>query len=516
MHSTGDLTLERVLRHRAAVDPGRTFIVWEAADGRWTEACYGEIDALVDRLAGGLSGLGVGRGDPVIVHSANRPESVVALLALARLGAIGVPTIAQYTADELGYVVGHVGAVGIVCDAPRLAIAQEASEPHGVRFLLSMAPDAPAPWLSWEEGLADAAGGPPIEPGVSVEDTGIVMYSSGTTARPKGIELSHRALMVAAEINAQHQRLRPEDRWMCIVPVFHVNGLLISTMATMVTGSSIVLTEQFDFARYLRQLRTYQATVAFVPAMVARRLLGEPDRPSDREHRLRLMLYGMPLAQEEVEAFERRFDVPLVNLWGMTENAGLGTRTPPYLPRRAAAIGLPVLGSEVRVVDADGIEVPRGTPGRAHYRGAGLAAGYLRDPDTTAATFDGGWLDTRDVMAADELGYLSFLDRDKDMIKVKAENVSSSEVERAIGDHPAVAEVAAVGVPDDRLGERVVAFVVVQAGRSVDADELRRHAGRSLARFKVPSDIHLVDALPKTSTEKVKKAALRRRAQELA
>ncbi|WP_153505639.1 class I adenylate-forming enzyme family protein [Cumulibacter manganitolerans] len=503
MLATGNLTLNHVIAHRAEVDADRIGLIFEAADQRWTEMSYADLYERAGRLAGGLARQGVRQGDHVVLHMSNRPEFVVGLFAIARLGAIATPTIASYAVDELRYVLQHAEVKIVICDPDRQAVAQAAAElcePRRPEVVCT---------ADLDEYVTDEA---PPAADVRASDPAVLMYSSGTTARPKGVVLSHQAMVLSGEVNAQHQRLRPEDRGLCVLPLFHINAMSLSLLCAVVTGSTVVVCEVFDAKRYWSQVRTYGITVGSLVANPIRQLMLLPEDPRDARHSLRMMLFGMALADEEIADFERRYDVPLINLWGMTEDATIGTRSPPYLPRNPVSIGLPQPGMDLGVFDAEDREVEAGTPGEARFAGQPRLAEYYRDEEITAAAFAGDRFRTGDTMMMDELGYFYFLDRSKDVIKVKAENVASAEVERVLVTHPSVADAAVVGIPDSWRDERIVAFLLPAPGASIDVDEIRAHCLESLARFKVPHEVHVVDEFPRTSIGKIRKNELRDRA----
>ncbi|WP_194291477.1 class I adenylate-forming enzyme family protein [Cumulibacter manganitolerans] len=505
MLATGNLTLNHVLAHRAEVDADRIALIFESTDGRWTELSYGDLHERAGRLAAGLARSGVGKGDHVVLHMVNRPEFVVGLFAIARLGAIATPTIASYAIDELQYVLEHAEVASIICDPGRLEVATQAAKLSSGKTPEVICTDDLATYMRDDE---------PPAVDVAASDPAVLMYSSGTTARPKGVVLSHQALVLSGEVNAQHQRLRPDDRSLCVLPLFHINAMSLSLLCAVVTGSTLVLAEAFDATRYWAQVRTYGITVGSLVANPIRQLMQLPEQSRDARHSLRMMLFGMALADAEIDEFERRYAVPLINLWGMTEDATIGTRCPPYLPRNPRSIGLPQTGIDIAVFDAEDREVPAGQPGEARYIGSPRLEEYYRDPDITAATNRDGRFCTGDTMMMDELGYFYFLDRTKDVIKVKAENVASAEVERVLTTHQAVSDAAVVGVPDTWRDERIVAFVQVVPGQSVDAEELRAHCLDSLARFKVPHEVHFVDEFPRTSIGKIRKNELRDKAKD--
>src|SRR5262249_28373179 len=247
-----------------------------------------------------------------------------------------------------------------------------------------------------------------------------VLYTSGTTSRPKGVLVTHAAYLHVGDVVAGHVRVRNDDRMLVVLPLFHGNAQYYSTMSALVSGASIALTPRFSASRWSEQAHLLDATVASLFAAPIRMILAQQASRHDRAHRLRVTLFAQNVSDEQHAGFERRFGVPLVQLYGMTETVVPVTINPLYERRRPVAIGRPVLSAELAVVGPDGAEVPTGVPGELIVHGQPgrtMMAGYLHDPSATAAAVQGGWLHTGDSVRRDDDGYLYFVDRRKDMIK---------------------------------------------------------------------------------------------------
>jgi crotonobetaine/carnitine-CoA ligase len=326
-----------------------------------------------------------------------------------------------------------------------------------------------------------------------------VLYTSGTTSKPKGVMVSHAAYLHCGEAVAQHVRLRPEDRNLIVLPLFHGNAQYYSTMSALVTGASIALAPRFSASRWSEQAALMRATVASLFAAPIRMILAAEPSQYDRKHKLRVTLFAQNVTQDQLDAFEERFGCPLAQLYGMTETVAPPTINPLYGERRNMSIGRPTLDTRVRI--EDGQLVVAGEPGKT------LMSGYLDNPEATADVLRDGWLYTGDGVRADDDGFLYFVDRKKDLIKRAGENVSTVEVEQILDQHPAVYESAVVGLPDEMYDEIVAAFVVPAS--DVSADELIAFCRDRLAKFKVPARIEFVDELPRTPVGKVQKHLLR-------
>jgi crotonobetaine/carnitine-CoA ligase len=339
-----------------------------------------------------------------------------------------------------------------------------------------------------------------------------VMYTSGTTARPKGVRVTAGNYVFAGEVYAAAMRVQPGDRVLTVLPLFHANAQYYSVMGALVSGATILLMPRFSAGGWPEQAQRHHATLANLFAAPLRMLLSRGALEGWSGGDLRAVMFAQNLTDAEVARWDALTGVPLVQGYGMTETIG-----PPLMnslgePRRASAVGRPVLGYRVRLVDPDGAPVAPGEPGQllvAGEPGLSLMAGYLDDPEATAAAVRDGWLHTGDILRLDPDGLYSFVDRDKDMIKRAGENVAASEVESVLLDHPAVTDVAVFGIPDAVRDEEIVACVV--AGEDVSAEALQAWCAERLAKFRVPGRIRLVDELPRTSVGKIQKHVLRTR-----
>lgn len=494
-------TVSSVLRRHATHAPDRPFLVFEREPGRIETTTWGELAARVRTTAGALHRLGVGPGDRFNVHLTNRPEFYDLWFAAAELGAAIVPSNPLSTADELGYQLDHAGCV-LSATQPDL---REVVEKTGVAQVV----DVTESWTRPDDAHAEPA---------APDDVLAVLYTSGTTSRPKGVLVTHAAYLHCGDVVAGHLRLRPEDRQLVVLPLFHGNAQYYSTMSALVTGASIALAPRFTASRWSAQAHVMEATVASLFAAPIRMILAAAPSEHDTAHRLRIALFAQNIADAQHAEFERRFGVPLAQLYGMTETVVPPTINPLYEQRRPASIGRAVLGARLRIVDASGTDVPPGEPGEllvGGEPGRTIMAGYLDNAEATAQALrpdaEGGvWLHTGDSVRADADGYLHFVDRRKDMIKRAGENVASGEVERVLDEHPAVFECAAVGVPDEMRDEAIHVYVVSAQGAVVTEHELLGWCRERLARFKVPDVVEFVDELPRTSVGKVQKHLLRR------
>ncbi len=492
-------TVASVLRASAARHPGRPFLAYEREPGHIEETTWGELAARADRTAGALHRLGVAPGDRISVHLTNCPQFYDLWFGAALLGAAIVPSNPLSTAEELAYLISHARCRLVVTQPDLLPVAgQVAGGQVGV--------------VSLDQEWVRSADHAPAISGPEPADALGVLYTSGTTSRPKGVLITHAAYLNVGDVVADHLRLRPDDRNMVVLPLFHGNAQYYSSMSSFVTGASIALTPRFSASRWPEQAEILGATVASLFAAPIRMILAQPPSGHDGAHRLRAVMFAQNVTEAQLAEFEERFGVPLIQLYGMTETVVPPTMNPLYGERRGMSIGRPVATARLRVAGHDGRDVATGEQGELLVYGEPgrtLMAGYLDNPEATDAALRDGWLHTGDTVRADEDGYLYFVDRDKDLIKRAGENVASTEVERILNEHPAVFESAVIGIPDPVRDQAIHAIVVLREGAAISSAELIAYCRQRLAKFKVPDSVEFVDALPRTSVGKIRKHVLR-------
>jgi crotonobetaine/carnitine-CoA ligase len=518
----GRRTLGSVLAHHARTAPDRPFLIFEDAAGAssWT---YAEFDALVNRTASALTGLGLSAGQAFNVHLANCPEFVALWFAAARIGAIVTPTNIALTAEELAYIVDHSESRLIVTDVAHLpaAVAAQARCPS-VQHLLTIG-DEPVSFsgrrmhdvLSFGSLVALASVAPPAYRARS-DDVLALLYTSGTTARPKGCLVTQAAYLYAGECMAKATRGGPTDRHLVVLPLFHAGAQTHSIMPALVSGAGVALMHRFSASRYFEQAVRHSCTIGDLFAAPIRMILGQPARLEDRRTPLRLVTFAQNVSLSELDAWRDRCGIPLMQLWGMTETVGLPLMNPLDDERDPMSLGLPVLGYHAKVIDeATGAEVGAGGSGQllvAGEPGRTLMKGYFKDPAATAATLRDGWLHTGDIVRVGDNGLLYFVDRAKDLIKRAGVNIAAGEIEAALRGHPTVFDAAVVGVPDPIRDEAIVAFVIPREGATAAPDELLAWCRERLAAFKLPERIVPVADFPRTPVGKIQKHLLREQA----
>ncbi len=497
-------TVADALRARAELTPDATFVTFAG-----TTLSFAEMVDRAERAAGALGALGLSPGDRVATVLPNSLELLDVWMGAAVGGFVLVPVNIGLKGDGLRYVLEHSEAKAVVVDGP-LRETLEAALPAGVGPRVRLVRDPSAP-VDRRAAEVLAAGPAWRGPGATGEGLATVLYTSGTTGLPKGVMNGHRPYLTAGvEFAREFVRVRADDVLYTSLPLFHVNAQMLSVMGAIVSGRPLVLAPRFSASGFMDDVRAHGATVFnYIGAMLTM-LHKQPPRADDAVSGLRLAVGGAAPV-ELWRAFEARFGLEILEIYGLTETACFCLGSPPDAIK-PGKLGRPVSWADVEVQREDGSRAADGEPGeiavRARRDGV-LFDGYLKNPEATTDAFRDGWFRTGDRGRQDEDGYLVFLDRLKDVIRRRGENISSYEVERAINLHPDVAESAAIGVPSELGEEDVMIVVVARPGATIDPPALRAHAAEQLAPFQVPRYVLVRDALPKTATQRVQKFALR-------
>jgi acyl-CoA synthetase (AMP-forming)/AMP-acid ligase II len=492
---------------RAFLSGDRTALI--AGDRRIT---FTELDRRTDQLARALSAEGVRQGDRVAGLLLNSPAFVETMLATAKLGAVFVPMNLRLSPAEVTYLLADSGADLFVYSAPLAAVARAAVTGDGVRVrtrvLVGGEPGEGE--FDFEQLLTS---GEPRALGTDVDggDLSCLMYTSGTTGRPKGAMLTHdNHLWNVVNVLSFGRGLRESDVTVTVAPMFHIGGLGVHTLPLLYVGGTNVVMPSFDPAQTLAAMARERATVQFmVPAMWAA-LMAVPDFDRHDLSALELAVTGgAPCPLPVLEFFQGK-GLPFQEGFGMTETAPMvSVLDADHVKEKAGSIGRAVFHVDARIVDEHDVDVPHDTVGELVVRGRNVFAGYWGLPEATAEAFRGGWFHTGDLGRMDAEGFITLVDRKKDMIITGGENVYPIEVEQVLYRHEAVREVAVVGVPHPQWGETPVAVVALMDGAEVDADTLIGYARERLAHFKCPTRVVVVPELPRNATGKVLKTVLR-------
>jgi fatty-acyl-CoA synthase len=463
------------------------------------ELSYREVARRGRALQAGLDALGVGEGERIAVVSHNAGRLLECLLALPSSGRIAVPVNFRLQPEEVSYIVGHSGARVLFVDPELEASLKGVDAEH--RFTtaeeyeqLLRFDTEPVPWSEPDE-----------------DATATINYTSGTTARPKGVQMTHRNEWVNAVTFGMHMQVSDRDVYMHTLPMFHCNGWgLPYTMAGL--GARQVVLRKVDGAEILRRVEQHGVTVMAGAPAVWNAVLdaaAEWDGEIPGRDRVRIIVAGAPPPSKTVARVEAELGWEFNQIYGLTETAPLVTVNRPRAEyddlepeeraKRLSRAGVPALGTRLQTSETGEVLVRSNT----------VLAGYWQNPDASAEALEGGWFHTGDGGTLDEGGYLTISDRKKDVIITGGENVSSIEVEDAVFSHPAVAEVAVIGVPDEKWGEMVTAVVVVAEGQQVTAEEIIAHCRGRIAGYKIPKRVEFRDELARTATGKIQKFKLR-------
>jgi fatty-acyl-CoA synthase len=510
------LTPLEFVRRTRALYPNREAVV--DGDLRLT---YAQFFERCDRWSAALQKLGVQQGDRVAYIAPNTHSHLEGYYAVPQIGAVIVPINFRLTADDFAYIIGHSGAKVVCAHADYLEMVDGIRDQiPGVERFVALEGERDG-WIDYEETLAESPARF-ARPEVAETDLLSINYTSGTTSRPKGVMITHRNAYMNVVGTLIHVHMTPGDRYLWTLPMFHANGWTFVWIVTAVGGTHVCLRRVVPDQIF--SAIAAEAITMFCAAPTV--LIGIANAPAalrqGAPRGLRVLTAGAPPAAATIATVEGELGWEVTQVYGLTETAPFITVCEPRPEHKPLALadlatvkacqGVELITSgELRVVDDDGNEVPHDgeSMGEITVRGNVVMKGYYNDPDATAAAIRDGWFFTGDAAVVHPDGYAEIRDRLKDVIISGGENVSSVEVEGVLIRHPAVQEVAVVGLPDERWGEAPHAYVVLKPDASATEEELRQFARDNMAHFKAPRDFHFIEELPKTATGKIQKYVLR-------
>jgi len=460
----------------------------------YTDLNNAQFLAAVQRAAAALRGHGVSAGDVVAIMLPNTASFVVALFAAWRLGATVTPMNPSLTAVEVNYQVSDASA--------KVLIAQTAPD-----F------DAGAPIVTTAEiGDGEPTPGLLSPPQYPDSALALLIYTSGTTGRPKGVMLDHANLNAMCGAVIDGFDITSDDHSLLILPLFHVNGIVVSTLSPLLAGGRATIAGRFKVDTFFDRIEQTRATYFSAVPTIYTMLCGLPASVRPDTSSVRFAVCGAaPASVELLETFESRYGIPIIEGYGLSEGSCASTVNPLTGKRKAGTVGLPLPGQTIRLVDASGNPAPDGEAGEVVIKGANVMRGYLNRPEETAKTVVDGWLYTGDVGRFDEDGYLVLVDRAKDMIIRGGENIYPREIEAVAHGLPQIAEAAVVGRAHPVYGEEPVLFVSLHPEATLDTDAILAHLRSSLSKYKLPVEITIMDDLPKNAVGKIAKPELRKR-----
>jgi len=505
------LNLAMLLEHRARQDPNKVCLM--LGKERRT---FAQMLEAAQHCAGGLAALGIGPGQRVGILLPNEPDFFSAYFGVLLIGAVPVPMNVTSPGPEIAFFLGDTQAAALITAAAVLPAAVEGMKaaPACKHLIVAGTTEKlPPSALRFDQILAESD--PLVLPTAThPNDEAVVLYTAGTTGRPRGVVLTHFNLYFAAQFVARDfWEVQPGDVMLMVASGAHIFGQTILNVA-MVTGAALSLLPRFEPEAFLRTIQTDRVTFfAGVPTLAHLMLHSPAVKGFDLSSLRAVMFGGAPLHSQVATQFAQTFGVRLITGYGMTEGVPMVYLTADmFAAAPTGAVGQPAFGTEIRIVDEHDQNVAVGGLGEIVVRGPQVFREYLNLPEETAQAMRGGWFHTGDVGRLDEQGYLFIVDRLKDMIKRSGYAVSPAEVERALQAHSAVAESAVIGIPDERLGEEIKAYVVVRPGATVTAEELIAHCQGQLAAYKYPRQIEFREALPKSPAGKILRRVLREQA----
>jgi crotonobetaine/carnitine-CoA ligase len=505
-----EMSLGEFLAAAVNRNPDKTFL--EIAGESIT---YWQFWQRVEATAGLFRGLGVTSGERVCLFLPNCPEFLYCWFGLSLLGAISVPVNTAYKRDEMAYILNDAGAKGLVTHQTLLPVAQAAAElapSLEIKLLVGTGEGDPT-WPDFGEALGAA---PPLDskPEVAPQDISMLVYTSGTTGNPKGVQVTHLMYVSAGQGFAHWTEAVEEERFFTCLPFFHANSQYYSTMGTLGAGATLIVADRFSASRFWDQVRAARATVVNFIGMMMPVLSKQPESPSDRDNQVRLF-YGSPaLAPDFLEAFQERFGTDIIVGFGMTETC-YGAIEVIGETRRANSSGQPRqhpdrrFENEIRLADDAGQPVPLGSVGEITIKNPALMPGYWRNEEQSRLALREGWLHTGDLAWLDDEGFLYFVDRKKDVIRRRGENISSQEVEDVIKRHATVLDCAVIAVPSELGEDEVKAYLTPRPGAVIDPEEIIYWCADNLAYFKVPRYLEIREEMPRTPSLRVRKDVLR-------
>jgi acyl-CoA synthetase (AMP-forming)/AMP-acid ligase II len=469
---------------------------------------YGQLSDQVEYVGKTLATLGIQRSDRVAVVLPNGPEMAVAFLGIAAF-ATCAPLNPSYRHDEFEFYLTDLGARAIVVPADTELAVRDVAMQRGLT-VIDLEPSTPplAGGFNLRGAAVDLEASPQWG---SNEDVALVLHTSGTTSRPKLVPLSHRNLCSSARNIVQVLELSPDDRCLNVMPLFHIHGLVGVLLSSILAGASVVCCRNFDSRSFADLMGNFEPTwysaVPTIHQAVLELAKANPAVASGGHLRL-IRSSSSALPPRVMAELEQTFRVPVIESYGMTEAAHQMASNPlPPLERKPGSVGLPA-GPEMAIMDDEGHLLPAGKTGEIVIRGTNVTAGYVDNPPASEAAFTDGWFRTGDRGRMDDQGYFYISGRTKEIINRGGENISPREIDEALLEHPAVAQVVAFAVPHPSLGEDVAAAVVLREGADVGEQDLREFGFARLADFKVPSQIVFVDAIPKGPTGKLQRIGL--------
>lgn len=506
-------TVLNLLGSRIDERPNKVFLYFKDK-----QITYNELGETVNKLANGLMSLGIKKGDRVSLHLPNCPEYIYSIFAIAKIGAIMVPINPAYKEREIEYVLKHAEVTAAILPQPILESIQKirAGLPN-LKNIVCTSKEQVQGTVSFYN-LIEKSSNSLLKTEVNENDTLAIIYTSGTTGLPKGVMIAQRTYVKAGYHTATGMALTSKDRLMTCLPLFHVLSQCVSMMGALAIGGSLILLDAFHPSEWWNQTREYKATAAWMLGAMPMILWNMPVRNDDADNPVRVAVI-VPIPSEILEKFERRFDLRVMESYAQTESYPYWLMSPLDMRKRKPGAFHAIQDLTAKIVDEKGEELPKGVIGELILSPAHeMMKGYWKNPEKTAEAIRDGWLYTGDLLYTDGTGNFYFGDRKKDFLRRSGENISSLEVEALLLEHPKIAEVAVIGVPDPIRQQEVKAYIVLKAGETKETappEEIIAWCEKRIASFKVPRYIEYKKELPRTPTLRVEKYKLRQEKPDL-
>ena len=495
--------------------PDKIFMEYITTTDEHFSYTYREFDEKVKKAANFFIDLGIQKGDFVALHLHNSPEYAYCWLALAHIGAISVPQNEHYRIYESSYAIAKCHSEYVIIE-DRVVDVYDQTNPDAVHVknTIIIKDTVKAPHLiSLQEGMKDQPTTLKEERLITVDDMAVILFTSGTTSRPKGAIYTHYNVVFGGLIHVAQMGMGHGDRFLTSMPCYHMDFQEMAITPCIVTGSTLIMIEHYSARRFWKQIVDYKATITDTMSIMNRTMMLQPVQPWEKDHCVRHSYFSMGMSDEEKDAFEERFNVSLLNSYGSTESVSGVTCAPFYGEKNWPSVGRAAYCYELKIIDSHGKEVPPNTVGEICIHGIPgktIISGYYNDHRATAKLIDkDNWMHTGDKGYIDEGGWLFFVDRSCNLIKVNGENVSSLEVECVLTSHEKIADAAVIGIPHPIYSQEVKAFIQLAEGQSLTEDEIWEYCEANLSKFKVPSILVFVEDFPRTSTGKIQKQKLR-------
>ena len=510
----GNKTLRDLWEELAQNDSGKKVLIFHDCNGRKSEFTYRQFNEEINKAANFFIDLGIKKEDKVAIQLYNCPEFLMCWFGLAKIGAIMVPLNTKYSKEECKDIIERCDIATVVIEEEFLPFFDKSNSNNRIRNILLARSENYIPGtINFTENQKKQPTELKEIRALSSDDVAEILFTSGTTSKPKGVVLTHCNLLYSGIFTAWQLSIRPDDRFLTIMPAFHVDYQLSALMPVISAGATMITVEKYSARRFWKQVCDYKATITECIPMMIRTMMLKPQQEWERNHNVREVFFYLTLSEEEKQAFEERFNVRLFSSYGLSESlVGIITDSP-CGPRNFPSIGKPGLSYEAKIIDEDGNGLPPNTIGEIYIKGVPgrtIMKEYYNDPvETEKALNAEGWLHTGDKGYVDESGWFFFVDRKVNMIKRSGENISTTEIENILMFHPKIVEAAVIGVPDPIRDEAVMAFIVLKDGEDLSTKEILEYCSTHMAEFKVPSIIEIRKDLPRTCTYKVQKKLLK-------